>query len=157
MQKGRAGTLDIVVERWSTDDERDKLRGVLVEKGGGDDLLKALQRVKPRCGFIRTSRSLGWDVQFCREMPLPDGGRRIILATDRPLSFLEARNRPRSFDYQFLLIEIRLKADGKGEGKLVDAAKVGYDRDTNTIEIENYGQEPVRLSQVQVLAPKKKS
>lgn len=157
MPRGRAGTLDIVIERWSTDDEREKLRGVLAEKGGGDALLAAIQRVKPRCGFIRRSGTLGWDIQFCRETPLPDGGRRIILATDRPINFREARSQPRSIDYQFMLIEIRLKADGKGEGKLAEAAKVAYDKDTNTVEIENYGQEPVRLTQVEVVGPKKKS
>jgi hypothetical protein len=151
-----AGTLDIVVERWSTDEEREKLRGVLVEKGGGDALLSAVQHIKPRCGYIRTSRSLGWDIQYCREAPLPDGGRRVILATDRPLSFREARNRPRSIDYQFLLVEMRLNKDGKGEGKLASAAKVSYDKDTQTVEIENYGQEPVRLTQVEVVGPKKK-
>ena len=75
MTRGRANTLDITVERWSTDEEREKLRGVLVEKGGGDALLSAVQRIKPRCGFIRTSRSLGWDIQYCRETPSPGGSR----------------------------------------------------------------------------------
>ena len=156
MTRGRANTLDIVIERWSTDEEREKLRGVLVEKGGGDALLSALQHLKPRCGYIRSSRSLGWDIQYCRETPLPDGSRRIVLATDRRIGFLEARNQPRSTDYQFLLIEMRIKSDGKGEGKLAEAAKVAYDRDNNTIQIENYGQEPVRLTQVEVIGPKKK-
>src|ERR1044071_9022549 len=36
MTRGRANTLDIAIERWSTDEEREKLRGVLVEKGGGE-------------------------------------------------------------------------------------------------------------------------
>ena len=156
MTRGRANTLDIVIERWSTDEEREKLRGVLVEKGGGDALLSAIQHFKPRCGYIRSSRSLGWDIQYCRETPLPDGSRRIVLATDRRISILEARNQPRSRDYQFLLIEMRLKSDGKGEGKLAEAAKVAYDRDNNAIQIENYGQEPVRLTQVEVIGPKKK-
>jgi hypothetical protein len=128
---------------------------VLVEKGGGDALLGALQHVKPRCGYIRSSRSLGWDIQYCRETPLPDGSRRVVLATDRRIGFLEARNQPRSTDYQFLLIEMRIKSDGKGEGKLAEAAKVAYDRENNTIQIEN-GQEPVRLTQVEVIGPKKK-
>ena len=156
LTRGRANTLDIVVERWSTDEEREKLRGVLVEKGGGDALLSAVQHIKPRCGFIRTSRSLGWDIQYCREKELPDGSRRIILATDRRIGFLEASSQPRSKDYQFLLIEIRLAKDGKGQGKLASAAKVDYDKDMNTIRIENYDQEPVRLTHVEVVGPKKK-
>jgi hypothetical protein len=154
--RARAGTIDIVVDRWSTDDERNKLRDALVEKGE-DALLRAVQHVKPRAGFIRTSQSLGWDIQYAREIPTPDGGRRIILATDRPVSFFEARNRPRSSDYQFLLIEIRLNKDGKGEGKMATAAKITYDQDTRTVEIENYASEPVRLTQVEMVRPKTRS
>ena len=46
--------------------------------------------------------------------------------------------------------EIRLGPDGKGEGKLVPAAKINYDKETNTLEIENYNTEPTRLTQVEV-------
>jgi len=48
-----------------------------------------------------------------------------------------------------------LNKDGKGEGKLAPAAKISWDADTRTIEIENYGMEPVRLTQVQVEGAKK--
>ena len=47
-----------------------------------------------------------------------------------------------------MLAEMRIGAEGKGEGKLVPAAKVSYDQDTRTIEIEDYGIEPVRLTQI---------
>ena len=150
----RTGTLEIVIERWSTDAEREKLRGLLIEKGS-DALLRALQGIKPRAGYIRGSTSLGWDVQYAREQPSADGGRRVILATDRPMSFWELSNRPRSVEYEFTLAEIRLTKDGKGEGKLAPAAKISWDADTRTIEIENYGMEPVRLTQVQVEGAKK--
>lgn len=150
----RAGTLDIVIERWSTDEEREKLRGLLIEKGS-DALLKALQAIRPRTGYIRTSRSLGWDIQFAREQPIGDGGRRIIVATDRPMSFWELRARPRSADYDFTLAEMRLTKDGKGEGKLASAAKISWNAETRTVEIENYGIEPVRLTEVQVEGGKK--
>lgn len=150
-----AGTIDIVVERWTTDEERAKLRGVLIEKGS-DALLDALQDLKPRAGYVRTSQSLGWDVQFAREIPLPEGGRRIILATDRPMSFVERRNQPRSADYEYLLIEARLDKDGKGQGKMAGAAKVTFNKETNTLEIENYGIEPVRLTEITVIEPKQK-
>ena len=142
-------TLEIVIERWSTDAEREKLRGLLIEKGS-DALLRALQSIKPRAGYIRGSTSLGWDIQYAREQPAADGGRRVILATDRPMSYWELTNRPRSVEYEFTLAEIRLSKDGKGEGKLAPAAKISWDADTRTIEIENYGTEPVRLSHVEV-------
>jgi hypothetical protein len=147
-------TLEIVIERWSTDAEREKLRGLLIEKGS-DALLRALQGIKPRAGYIRGSTSLGWDIQYAREQALGEGSRRVILATDRPMSYWELSNRPRSVEYEFTLAEIRLSKDGKGEGKLAPAAKISWDADTRTIEIENYGMEPVRLAQVQVEGAKK--
>ena len=145
----RTNTIDIVIERWSTPEETANLKAVLVEKGG-DKLLSALQKVKPRCGYARTSTSLGWDIYFAREVPLPDGGRKISLASDRPVSFWEARNSGRSMDYEFSLAEIRLPAEGKGEGKAIKAAKLSFDKEKNTLEIENYQREPVRLSEVTV-------
>jgi hypothetical protein len=153
--RARAGTIDINIERWSSDEERNRLRDVLIERGS-EKLLAALQDVKPRVGYVRTSTSLGWDLSFARETPLPDGGRRIVLASDRPMSFWELRSRPRSTDYEFMLVEIRLDAQGKGQGKLARAAKVDYDKASNTIQIENYGIEPVRLTQVEVVGPGKK-
>ena len=145
----RPQTLQIVIERWSTDEERKKLLDTLVEKGG-DKLLDAVQDIEPRAGFIRTTSSLGWDIQYARESELPSGGRRIVFATDRPISFQEARNQPRSADYEFMVCEIRLGPDGKGEGKLAAGTKISWDKEKKSIEIENYGQQPVRLTQVTV-------
>ncbi len=153
LSRPRAGTIDIVVERWSTDEEREQLRTALIEKGSAA-LLAALQNLKPRAGYISSSSSLGWDVRYAREEAYGDGGRRVIVATDRPMSFWELRNQPRSVDYEFTLAEIRLTKDGKGVGKLVTAAKITYNKDTRSVEIENYGLEPVRLSEVAVLADK---
>ena len=144
----RTGTLDITIERWSTPAEAAKLRDVLTEKGA-DALLETLQKM-PRTGSIQRTGRLGWDIHFAQQIVAPDGSRRIVLATDRPMSFWEAANQPRSADYAFTLAEIRLGADGKGEGKLVPAAKIDYDKATNTLEIENYSTEPVRLTQVEV-------
>jgi hypothetical protein len=145
----RTGTLDITIERWSTPEEAARLRGILAEKGP-DALLEALQKIKPRAGTIQRTGQLGWDIHFAQQVVASNGSRRIVLATDRPMSFWEAANQPRSADYAFTLAEIRLGPDGKGEGKLVPAAKIDYDKESNTLEIENYDSEPTRLTQVQI-------
>ena len=149
----RTGTIDIVIERWSTPEETESLKAVLVEKGD-DKLLSALQKVRPRCGYARTSTSLGWDIYYAREIPLADGSRRILLATDRPVNMWEARNSGRSMDYQFSLAEIRLPKDGKSVGKAIPRAQLTFNPDTKTLEIENYQREPVRLNEVTVIPPK---
>jgi hypothetical protein len=151
--RARTNTVDIVIERWSTPEEASNLRAVFLEKGE-DKLLSALQKTKPRCGYVRTSNSLGWDVFFARETPLPDGGRKIVLASDRPINMWEARNSGRSMDYQFSLAEIRLPKEGKGQGKAIRAAKLTLNKETNTLEIENYQREPVRLNEVTVVDSK---
>jgi hypothetical protein len=145
----RTGTLDITIERWSTPEEAARLRDILAEKGA-DALLEALQKMKPRAGSIQRTGQLGWDIHFAQQVVASDGSRRIIIATDRPMSFWEAANQPRSADYAFTLAEIRLGPDGKGEGKLVPAAKIDFDKESNTLEIENYNTEPTRLTQVEI-------
>ena len=73
-----------------------------------------------------------------------------MLATDRYIGFNEARNQPRSIDYPFSLIEIRVDKDGKGQGKMAVATKIDFDKDKKVVQIENYGSEPVRLNEVKV-------
>jgi hypothetical protein len=147
--RSTAQTLDINIERWSTPQETNRLRDILSEKGA-DALLEAVQKM-PRVGSIARTGQLGWDIRFAQEIAGASGGRRIVIATDRPMSFWEAANQPRSADYAFTLAEVRLGPDGKGEGKLVPAAKIEYDQESKTLEIENYSTEPVRLTQVQVV------
>ena len=84
---------------------------------------------------------------------MDDGTRKIVIGTDRPMSFFEARNNPRSRDYEFTLAEIRLPKDGKGkgQGKAIPAAKLTWDKEKNTLEIENYQREPVRLNEIVIV------
>jgi hypothetical protein len=140
--------VDINIERWTSPEEFQLLRDALLEKGT-DGLLSQLQKIKPRVGSIRaTNGGLGWDIQFAQRTELPGGGHRVVFATDRPMSFYERVNQPPSADYEFLLGEMRIGADGKGEGKLVPRARIRYNKGSKALEIENYATEPVRLTQV---------
>jgi hypothetical protein len=145
----RIGTIEIVIERWTTDAEHDRLRATLMEKGSSG-LRTALRDITPRAGYLRGTVTLGWNLRFARELPLPDGGRRIVIATDRPMCFWELWGTPPSADCEFTLAEIRLGPDGRGEGKLVTAAKVIWNDVSRTIEIANYALEPARLDEVRV-------
>ena len=144
--KSGAGVVDIAVNRWSTDAERDRLLTTLLERGP-EKLLDVLQKM-PRVGYIRTPNSVGWDLHFARRTSLPDRGERVVLATDRPIGFWEAANHPRSLDYPFTVIEIRLNADGEGEGKMSIATKITADNDSKTVVLEDYGSQPVMLTSV---------
>lgn len=142
-----ASTVDIVIERWSTDEENERLMTAFVENGE-KGLLREIQRVDPRVGFMRTPNSIGYDLRYAKEFPNPDGGRRIILITDRRIGLWEARNRPRTIDYPFTVVEMRLDAKGEGEGKLSLLARIIRSFDGKTIELENYTQQPVQLNNI---------
>jgi hypothetical protein len=68
----------------------------------------------PKVGFIRQTSSIGWDLRYARNTPLPDGGERVVIATDRPISTWEAATQPRTIDYLFTVIEMRRNAGCEG-------------------------------------------
>jgi hypothetical protein len=119
-------------------------------------LLRELQKMKPK-GRMRIpgwrgpdphQARLGWDIRYAWQEPLPDGGRRVFLAFDRYIGFEEVRQQPRTVDYPFSLVELRLKKEGQGEGKYSVATKISFDKNKKVIELENYSSEPVRLQNV---------
>ena len=149
----RTATVDFTIQRWSTDEERAQLLAILKEekdpRKANQKLLSALQKM-PKVGYIRTSTSLAWDLHYARQSPLDEGGRRIVLATDRPVGFREARNQPRTMDYPFTIIEVQMKETEKGEkgvGKILGATKIFIDKENNLV-LENYGIEPVRFNEI---------
>jgi len=145
----RSGTVDITIDRWSADQERLQLKAALQE-GGADRLLKELQKIKDPAGRISTPGSIGTPLRFAWQSTLQDGSRRIVIATDRRIGFFEAVNRPRSSDYPFMVLDLRIGPDGEGQGKLLPVARIEASED-NVIEVENYASEPVRLTKVKVV------
>ena len=141
---GATAQLVINITRWSSDAERDALLTTLREKGP-DALLSAFRDMK-RVGTIRTQNSIGYPLQLAFQEPAPEGGRRIIIATDRPIGFVEAANRPRTMDYPFTVIDMRMRPDGTGEGTMSIAAKLIPAG--KTIVVENYDTRPVQLNRI---------
>jgi hypothetical protein len=154
---GANGIIEITVDQWSSAEERAKLLETMPK--GQDDLLRALQRLSVK-GRLRIpgwvgpdpqNYRLGWNLRYAWHEMLPEGGERIVLATDRQMSFREVANAPRTIDYPFSLIQIQLDREGKtGEGKMATFTQIRFDKNKNTIEIENYGTEPVRLNEIKV-------
>jgi hypothetical protein len=143
--RAAAGTVDLTINRWSTDAERDRLLTIFREKGQ-DALLAALQKL-PVVGGISAPGSLKYDIHFARQRPEAEGGRMIFLMTDRYIGAWEAANRPRTIDYPFTLIQLQVDKNGKGVGKASIATKITEAAD-GTIELENFSNQPVALNEV---------
>lgn len=146
----RTATVDFTIERWSTDEERTSLLNIIAEtKDPTNQLLHALQKL-PKVGTIRTPNTLAWDLRYAHESVLEDGGRRIVLATDRPIGFWESRNMNRTMDYPFTLVEVRLDKNNHGEGKILAGTRIYVDQNKHLV-LENYGQQPVRFNEIRPL------
>ena len=149
--------IDIRITRWSTPEDRERLITTAVEQGQ-DRLLRALQKM-PDHGRMSIpgwqgpdphNARLGWTLHYAAATPAQDGGLRIVIATDRYIGMWEAREQPRTIDYPFTLIEIRLDAQGKGVGKMAVATKIEFDKAKKQMVLENYSSEPVRLNEVKI-------
>ena len=142
---GRASTnqVDIVINRWTPQAERERLLAAL--RKSPDELLRALQK-EPAIGRISTPGSLAYDLRYAQQMPGEDGGRRIVLATDRPVGFWEASSGSRTLDYPLTRIELHVDKDGNGEGKLSIAVRPILN--DNVLVLEDYANLPVMLTNV---------
>jgi hypothetical protein len=142
----RAGVvpLDIWITRYTDDAEEEKLMAALDQKGQ-EGLVEALRRM-PTVARMRVPGELSTEFHYARQSRGRDGRRRIILATDRPIGFVEATNRTYTLEYPFTMLELRVDDSGMGDGQLFLAAK--FIRTGNLLVLENLVSQAVVLSNV---------
>jgi hypothetical protein len=154
---GSNNIFEITVDKYSTAEERKDLIDTMT-KGGQNALLKKMEKI-PIKGRMRipgwvgpdpNNYRLGWDLRYAWQEPLPEGGTRLVLGTDRPMSMAEIRNQPITTDYPFTFLEIHLPKDGKGEGRATGATKVMFNKKKNMIELERYSAGNVLINEVTV-------
>lgn len=150
---GRTSTLQINITRWTTDDERVALLSELLENGQ-KGLVEVLGK-QDETGFVRVTttgvrRNFPSErLRYAREFPREDGGRRIVLALDRYISFYEATFQPRWRDYDVTLIVMDVDDEGNGEGQLAMGVQLEIN-DQRQLVIESFGTEPVRLTRIRM-------
>ncbi len=143
--KGLAGSLQMTITRWTTDEERETLLKALIDQGQ-EAMIKILEK-QNETGFLRLPNTRGYRLYYAHQ--IQDGNkRRIVLATDRPVSFAEAWRGGKSMDYAITLIQLDLDENNQGEGRLGFAVKLKMDAEKKTLAIENYGTDPVQLRSV---------
>ena len=146
LNTGPAGPVQMSVTRWTTEAERTAFQQAIFKKGQ-NELLDVL-RDSRSVGRIYTPGSIGYDLRYAESKPLPDGGREIILATDRPMSYREITSRPISSEYPFTWVQFRIRPDGTGEGKLFVAARIIGEEADELIEVQDFAITPVRLQNI---------
>jgi len=155
---GETQPIQIIIEKWSTPADRDKLISTFVEKkqNGLLDLLNDMKEIGrwrfP--GYMGPDPNkiyqLGTPIKYAASQPLQDGGRRVVIMTDRIIGFQEQRDKPRSIDYPFTLMEMHFDKTGKGEGKMAWLTQISFDKAKKSIELEYYSSEPVRLNNLKI-------
>ena len=155
---GANQTIRINIDRWSNPSQREHLITTFLEKKQ-DGLLRELEK-QPELGRFNfpgymgpdpdNIMRLGTDIRYAMSYPGADGGRRIVIITPRVIGFRETVNQPRTADYPFTLFEMRFDKAGKGEGRMAYATQITFDKKTNSIELENYSSEPVRLNNLEL-------
>jgi hypothetical protein len=94
----------------------------------------------PTIGYIWTEGVTGYAIKYAVHVPLPDGGQRMILASDRRL------DAPGTTDYQFTLMELHVRPNGSLEGKTSLTSKIVVDGEAKTIALGDYAAAATFLS-----------
>jgi hypothetical protein len=155
---GANQSIDIRINSWSSPGQREHLIQTFMEKKQSG-LLRELEK-QPEHGRFNfpgymgpdpnNTMRLGTDIRYAMNHPGEDGGRRIVIITPRVIGFREARDQPRTVDYPFTLFEMRFNKEGRGEGRMAYATQISFDKKKNTVELENYSSEPVRLNELRL-------
>jgi len=149
--------LTMNVDQWTSLEDRKRLVAVFKE-GGSEALMKELH--KARAGYIvppAFARWPSWEVDVASSIPQPDGGRIVRLFTERPIIFGEAYYNTRSKEYEFGVVELKLNAEGEGEGMTIPAAKLSLgDKGELVVETLPYTTGPQKLIGVRQWKDKKK-
>ena len=117
-----------------------------LERGGQDALLREMDRKD--LGSFSLNGSVG--VRLNAVLVDREGDdTRIRAVFKRWIGFGELRYGTRSVDYPFSYIDVHINRSGRGEGTFIPAARIRF-RDSNTIEVEDFGTFPGRLMGVRM-------
>jgi hypothetical protein len=135
---------DFRVDRYTTDEEVDQLATLLKEKGP-DALRGAMEKLD--VGRINPTGSVGNTIAVARKRQ--DGSDTIItIVTARIMPFVELYRGGRTKDYPFGFLQVTLNDRGQGNGQIMVAAKIRFDKKKGHYEIESYGNQYIKAVNV---------
>jgi len=141
-QLGRTFNVTLIIQRYSTTDERQ----ILIDsfnKAGSQGLYNALEKM-PAMGRIAITGTLGYDINFARKVQTATGYTIRVLG-NRPIGFTEAWVDGRSMDYNLSYLELNVNDNQKDStGTLLPAVQFVIDKKTNELTANNF-QNPWKL------------
>ena len=123
------GRLRVRLTRWSTDEERRQLIATVDEPS---KLLSALP-YGPVAGYLQWPGGLEHSVRYARQTPRPDGGADILMVVERPLWLWWDPAVKWAADQQFTVVQLRIKKDGTGEGRIATGQGFARDNDSGLV------------------------
>jgi hypothetical protein len=144
---GRSGNLEITIDRWSSPEDGDRLQRAMAE-GGIPGLTRTLPTLSA-VGHVGTARGGNLALRFARELPATSG-RRIVLATDRVGAPADGSH-PSADTHDFLVVEILLDANGKGQLRTAAPQRLYFDAKAKGITLASQGVDPVWVQELRVL------
>ena len=143
---GAAGAtpVNIRITGWTSDAEHERLMAVLAQKQT-EGFVRELRQLK-QVGSIGAPQELAYPLLYARQSRTKEGGRRITLASDRPMSFAERVGSSVSRDYPLTWIDITLDANNEGTGTMVLAARLRISGDV--LGIEDLSSQSAKLGDV---------
>lgn len=127
-QLGRNFAVTLIIEDYSTADDQKILVDAFNAKGS-EGVYNALDKMKSK-GRLAITGTLGFDVNYIRQFPNPDGSRRIRICANRPITFGEAWTDSRSSDFNLSGMEVILSTvKKKNTGTLYPAFKLTLDKE----------------------------
>jgi|ERR1700752_818628 len=146
-QMGRMYNVTAIIEELSPPEDQKVLLEAFESKGN-EGLVNALSKM-PSKGRLAITGTLGGDLAYIRAFPMPDGGVRYRMVTNRLLRFGEVWADSRSMDYNLSGMEVIVPKDKKkATGTLFPAAQIKLNKEKQ-IEIELY-QNPWDLVNIQL-------
>jgi hypothetical protein len=139
-------SIEIGVDRWSTDDTRASLFDIF-HSGGQPALVEALKKAGA-AGYVRLPNHERLLAGYVQDETRPDGGRRILLLCVRYPGDWELTRDSGWTDHLFRIVALTLDAKNHGSGMLFHTVKVTFGKDGPDLVSELSGQ-PTKILSVQ--------
>jgi hypothetical protein len=117
--------LQVTIDRWSSDDERDRLASLLA--ANDTQSLRYALRNAEAAGHLRWPGGLEYTLRYARRTERADGGADLVLIADSRVWVWWDSTNDLALDEPFTVFHVRLDRNGVGEGRVAPASRVRPD------------------------------